>query len=161
MSDGSATTEATARNEALELAYSAVCDAYHKIDDFRAKLLALLPLASGTGVFLLLNADINLSSGSGATYAAVGLFGIFTTLGLFVYELGGVFRCHRLIKAGTRLEEVLKLPLDDGHMRVATFGVLPKGALAWLRGQAAAALIIYPTVLGGWAYLVGVGWNWW
>jgi hypothetical protein len=159
MSESSPTTRAAARAEALELTYSAVCDAYHKIDDFRAKILALLPLASGTGVFLLLNAGINPSSGNGATYAAVGLLGFFTTLGLFVYELGGVFRCHRLIKAGTRLEEVLELPLE-GRMRVATFGVLPKGTLAWLRGQAAAVLIIYPTVLGGWAYLVGVGWNW-
>jgi hypothetical protein len=144
------------RVETLRAGYSAVCDAYHKIDDFRAKLLALLPLASGTGVFLLLDTPGTLTPEDKSIYTAVGLLGLLTTLGLFVYELGGVLRCRRLIQAGRALERELKLLSDDGRP-FAVFGALPAGPLGWLRGQALAALIIYPTVLGGWAYLYGVG----
>jgi hypothetical protein len=147
------------RVETLRVAYSAVCDAYHKIDDFRAKLLALLPLASGTGVFLLLNTEGRPTPENKPIYVALGLLGFLTTLGLFVYELGGVSRCHRFIQAGRALESELKLLSDDGR-RLAVFGALPTGLLGWLRGQAVAAWIIYPTVLGGWAYLFGVGRGW-
>jgi hypothetical protein len=90
---------------------------------------------------------------------ALGLLGFLTTLGLFVYELGGVLRCHHFIRAGRALECEIKLPSDDGR-RLAMFGVLPTGLLGWLRGKALAAWIIYPTVLGGWAYLFGVGRGW-
>jgi hypothetical protein len=33
--------------------YEQLCNSYRAIDDFRAKLLALLPLATGGGIFLL------------------------------------------------------------------------------------------------------------
>jgi hypothetical protein len=35
--------------------YQQLCSSYHQIDDFRSKLLALLPFASAAGLFLLLN----------------------------------------------------------------------------------------------------------
>jgi hypothetical protein len=38
----------------LELAYTQLNNRYAEITDFRAKLLGLLPLATGTGAFLLL-----------------------------------------------------------------------------------------------------------
>ena len=34
--------------------YDRVCESYLAIDDFRMKLLGLLPVATGTGMFLLL-----------------------------------------------------------------------------------------------------------
>lgn len=42
-------------DEKLRLVYEQLCDGYHTIDDFRAKLLGFLPLMTGTGIFLLWN----------------------------------------------------------------------------------------------------------
>ena len=36
-------------------AYDQPCNSYRAIDDFRAKLLGFLPLAAGTGIFLILD----------------------------------------------------------------------------------------------------------
>jgi hypothetical protein len=36
----------------LKAAYQELCHSYRAIDDFRAKLLGFLPLATGTGIFL-------------------------------------------------------------------------------------------------------------
>ncbi|MCI0628622.1 MAG: hypothetical protein L0387_44395 [Acidobacteria bacterium] len=84
-------------------AYSEVCSSYHAIADFRAKLLGLLPLASGAGIFLLLESkDTDYMH-----LAAVGLFGFLTTLGLFFYELRGIQHCNALIASGKELEREL------------------------------------------------------
>jgi hypothetical protein len=48
--------EALPSPETLRAEYSEICKRYGAIKEFRAKLLALLPLASGAGVFLLLKA---------------------------------------------------------------------------------------------------------
>jgi hypothetical protein len=37
----------------LKTAYQEFCNSYRAIDDFRAKLLGFLPLATWTGIFLL------------------------------------------------------------------------------------------------------------
>ena len=41
-----------------KVAYEHIWKAHDGISDFRAKLLALLPLASGAGIFLLLTARL-------------------------------------------------------------------------------------------------------
>src|SRR5690348_5426892 len=98
-----------------EIAYARVCDSYHAIDDFRTKLLGLLPVATGTGVFLLLNSNTDLlGPGKKPTQqqtlevflTAAGFIGLTFTVGLFAYELFGIKRCHYLIGAGKRLEMV-------------------------------------------------------
>jgi len=55
------------RWDALQLAYQQACTSYGEITDFRGKLLALLPLATGTGAFLLLD--------RGSDIAALGAIG--------------------------------------------------------------------------------------
>ena len=75
---------ATEREETLRLAYEQTCGSHGAITDFRAKLLALLPIASGTaGIFLLLNGDQLPRPG---LLQAIGLFGCAITLGLFIYS---------------------------------------------------------------------------
>jgi hypothetical protein len=49
------TNQLQPKDENLKMAYQEVCTTYRAIDDFRAKLLGLLPLVSGTGIFFLLN----------------------------------------------------------------------------------------------------------
>jgi hypothetical protein len=50
-------TEAT-----LRLQYEVICRSHDGIADSRGKLLGLLPLASGTGIFFLLNRDGSVAS---------------------------------------------------------------------------------------------------
>ena len=46
--------DAEHRTEVRLAAYTELCRSYHAIDDFWAKLLAILPIASGAGGVLLL-----------------------------------------------------------------------------------------------------------
>ncbi len=88
----------------LRTLYPEVCKSFHGIDDFRARLLGLLPLASGAGIFLLLETNI-----AESYLTPVALFGFLVTLGLFVYELRGLQRCQELIKLGAQMENELEL----------------------------------------------------
>lgn len=80
--------------ETLHLAYTEVCKTHQGIADFRAKLLALLPLASGAGIFVILGSGT--PKPGAADLAAIGLFGFAVTFGLFMYELRGIQHCHAL-----------------------------------------------------------------
>ena len=43
----------------LKTVYEQICNAHNGIAEFRGKLLTLLPIASGAGIFLLLSKDLN------------------------------------------------------------------------------------------------------
>lgn len=137
----------------LRTVYQELCKSYHGIADFRAKLLSLLPLASGAGIFLLLGQlpDPNQSSiikQSSIILAAAGVFGFLVTLGLFTYELRGIQRCNALIEAGKSLEDELNF---QGQFR------LRPGAVNGIIGTTFAARIIYPTVLAAWLFVALYG----
>ena len=134
--------------ENLRVVYSEVCKSYHAIADFRAKLLALLPIASGAGGLLILAEKDTVKEYLGP----IGVFGAAVTLGLFVYELRGIQRCRALINAGKALET--KMEIGDGQ-----FGSRPKGRMGGLIGAETAGWIVYLTVLAAWCYLAIVGWK--
>ncbi|MCK5050210.1 MAG: hypothetical protein KAS53_00625 [Candidatus Cloacimonetes bacterium] len=120
--------------------YEEVCRTYHNIHSFRAKLLALLPFASGfCNVILLLNTNkLN-------TYLfPIGIFGAIVTFGLFIYELRGTQRCYELKKIAINLEKTLKLSKDTGQ-----FLGEPKPILGFIR-EGIAGAIIYASVFCGW-----------
>jgi hypothetical protein len=140
------TDQASAPPENLRLAYQELCKSYQAIADFRAKLLGFLPLASGAGFFALL--------GNGKDpvpyYAWVaGIFGFAITLGLFFYELRGLQRSAALEHTGRELEAALGLA--DGQ-----FTTQPSANLHGLIDARAAAWLIYPSILAGWAYMAGL-----
>src|SRR5437660_2078198 len=89
--------------------YQELCISYRFIDDFRAKLLGYLPLASASGIFLLLGP---FAKNAAQYLLPIGLFGVAITLGLFSYELYGIKKCHSLIQVGRQLERSL---LVDGQ----------------------------------------------
>jgi hypothetical protein len=128
-----------------EAIYGQLCESYHKIDDFRAKLLALLPIASAAGLFLLLNdklPDQAAIQAAGPIFLPVGIFGVVITLGLFAYEIYGIKKCGKLIGAGIELET---------DMRVhGQFTSRPNRVV----NELFAAGIVYPAVLAGWLFLV-------
>jgi hypothetical protein len=135
---------ASPQDEQLKV-YEQLCNSYRAIDDFRAKLLGFLPLATGTGVFLLLTDQAKLLSMQNL-FRPIGFFGIVITLGLFFYELYGIKKCTRLIERGKHLEEKV-LKVSDGQ-----FATRPPG-VALLINEPFAASLIYPAVLAAWTFV--------
>ena len=141
------------RQNALKIAYEEVCRAHDGISDFRAKLLAFLPLASGTGIFLLLkldNADIPTDQ-----LLAIGIFGSLITFGLYLYELRGIQQCYTLTLCGEKIEKEL---LGSSKAKgMATFSDDPEAV--FIVASKWAAWIIYPTIIGSWVYVALIGAN--
>ena len=135
--------------ESVKALYDRVCESYHAVDDFRMKLLALLPVATGTGVFLLLSGKAELAGGNSAgqvpeALGAIGIFGALFTSGLFTYELFGIKKCHYLIEAGKRLEAALGI---RGQFRTR-----PRYAAGFLN-EPFASSDIYPASTAAWVFL--------
>lgn len=137
------------RDEQLK-GYEQLCASYHAIDDFRSKLLGLLPIVSGSGIFLLLTEALAKTPLKDVAAARqflypIGLFGFVVALGLFCYELYGILKCHALINAGREMEIVLNI--EQGQFRKR-----PR-SLFYLINEPFAASLIYPAVLAAWIFL--------
>jgi hypothetical protein len=139
------------QREALLVEYQQLRERHDGIADFRAKLLALLPLSSGTGIALLLRSK----SYDDGQLAVVGVFGAIVTVGLFLYELRGIGHCNVLICRGSDIEQ--KLDLDDGmwSRRRAESERSPGKRRFVTTTQA--SWIVYLTVIAGWLYVAGYG----
>ena len=136
------------RKEDLTAVYQQLCSSYRAIDDFRAKLLGFLPLASGAGIFLLLDDAITDPAKSNIVkefLLPLGIFGFVVTLGLFSYEIYGIRKCGALIKAGKQLECLLSIKHGQFNKR-------PREVAGFINEPFAAG-IIYPAVLAAWTYL--------
>lgn len=149
--EGRSHNASTESRVALELAYQQLCASHNALTDFRAKLLALLPIASGAGIFLLLDQSPDV-----AAPPAIGLFGFAVTLGLFIYEWIGIETCVELRERGARLEEELGLP-----RRMGQFQENRKRPLRGPRSVEGASWVVYLSVLLAWAYLAGEQGGWW
>src|SRR5262245_8327925 len=136
----------------IRAVYDQLCTSYRAIDDFRAKLLGLLP--TGTGVFLvlpeLIKAGTSKDAGGShpdlvqALSLPIGAFGFVIALGLFFYELYGIRKCTYLIEVGKCLERKLGLSGQFEHRAPGIGGSI---------NEPFAAGIIYPAVLGAWTFL--------
>jgi hypothetical protein len=137
-------------SEGLKTIYEQVCEAHKAVEDFKAKLLALLPIASGAGIFLLLSDRI--TRDAKPHLVAIGIFGALVTVGLFLYDLRGIHRCDALIECGKELEEELQEGKSRGPFSSPQTPVLKKFvSLTW------ASLIIYSAVIGAWSYVAYIG----
>lgn len=135
----------------LRAAYDQICSGYRAIDDFRAKLLGLLPLASGAGIFFLLSDTLTKNQQPALPrqfLLPVGAFGFAVTLGLYFYELRGIQYCTHLIAAGKELELQLKVP--------GRFSTRPTRHVAGCISELSAAHLIYAAVLAAWTFVAGV-----
>jgi hypothetical protein len=139
--------------EAIRLVYQEVCKGHSAISDFRAKLLALLPAASGASVFVLLEkAKESKAPIDPALLTAIGLFGFAVTFGLFMYELRGIQDCNTLRARAAELEENLRILPAESQFRSR-----PAGKLAGLADELGASWIVYTAVLMAWLYVAGTG----
>lgn len=132
------------RPDNLRAVYQQLCDSYRAIDDFRTKLLGLLPLATGTGLFFLVTDNEKIASVQRYSQP-IGFFGFIVTLGLFFFELYGIKKCTHLIRAGKEIEE--ELNVDSGQ-----FSRRPQG-VAGVINEPLASGVIYPAVLAAWTFL--------
>jgi hypothetical protein len=143
MCDQNSSTRQNDENRAA--VYQQLCNSYHQIDDFRSKLLALLPFASAAGLFLLLNdkfPDPLKVEAAKPLLVPIGILGSVVTFGLFSYEIYGIKKCGELINTGAKLEKELEV--------VGQFGTRPNHLI----NEPFAAGIIYPAVLASWLFLV-------
>lgn len=137
--------------ETLKLEYEQVCSSHQAITDFRGKLLGLLPLAAGAGIFLLLDKPISDKSNQtqvAALLAAAGAFGAIITIGLYFYERRGMVECHLLRRRGGELERQLCLKQDYSR-----FQGNPSGFV----GPHGAGPIVYFAVVAGWIFVAVYG----
>ena len=65
------------QEQTLLTEYTEVCKSYHAISEFRGKLLALIPIVSGTGISRLISRN---SSTDSSHLPAIGVFGLLVTL---------------------------------------------------------------------------------
>jgi hypothetical protein len=128
----------------LTTVYQEVCKGHAAIADFRAKLLALLPIASAGGIALLLKGEHPLDD---ALVIAIGVFGCTVTFGLFMYELRGVQDCVLLRGRAAELEKRMYIPPEASQ-----FSLRDRGYLR-LVDEIGAGWIIYPAVMAAWAFV--------
>jgi hypothetical protein len=150
--------------EVAALLYGEICSSHAGIADFRAKLLALLPIASGAGIFLLLQQTPSPSKVD-PSLAAAGLFGFVVTLGLFLYELRGIEDCVMLRGRASYIEKHwFKVTPRGGH-----YLCRPPPRLRGGVSEIGAGLVVYISVMASWLYVfgrgadldeLGKGWEW-
>jgi len=88
--------------DSLLAVYEEICRSYHAIDDFRMKLLGLLPFTSLAAILLLERDDLLVATSAGRS-ELLGFASVFAaafTATLFMYEIRGILRCDGLIRRG-------------------------------------------------------------
>jgi hypothetical protein len=103
----------------------------------------LLPLATGVGIFLLL--DNKTANTKPTLLAAAGVFGVLVTIGLFFYEYRGMEECHTLRKHGAKLEKKLLTPVSCSRFRNYKLSFI---------GPIGAGPIVYFAVIAGWLFVI-------
>ena len=135
--------------------YAEICTSHKSIDDFRMKLLGLLPLTSLVGIFGLSKESLfgQRDPSTDRLVASIGVFAAAFTLALFVYEIRGIVRCHDLIVRGRKLEELLGI---KGQFFVCSHAKerQNRGNIIGYLDSKFAACFIYSTVFAAWAFLV-------
>jgi len=127
--------------------YQALCTSYNAINDWRAKLLGFLPLASGAGIFFLLSNSFT-TGGRSTTLTSyllpIGLVGAVVTLGLFVYDIRAIQVRRSLIEAGMEIEKNLGIR--------GQFSVRPHST-SRLINDLQGSTLIYFAIIAGWIFL--------
>jgi hypothetical protein len=152
-----------AREEDVGLAYAEICRSLNVIDDFRARLLALLPLSSGAGIFLLLTTTPENGDGRPDYLGPIGVIGALISLGLAIFEVREIRICRHLVSAGARLEVRMKFDKESGQFlgRPTPSTGAEKREPVWKQvvypSVPMASAIVYSTVIAAWGYLASVG----
>lgn len=150
---------------ALESAYREVCESYRAIDDFRMKLLGILPIVSVAGLFALDAAGLVRPNGAPASsngdpneiVAYLSVFAALFSLALFVFEIRGILMCSDLIQTGRCLEEKLNITgqfcVCAEQRRREAYSTQWQRRLACHINAKLAASLIYSLVTASWLFV--------
>jgi hypothetical protein len=136
------------RFTALRILYEELCKSHDSIAEFRAKLLALLPLASGTGLFAIIKID---DVQKPEHLLAIGIFGGLVAMALYLYEIRGIQHCTVFTIRARAIESQL-----IGNSFEGAFSPIRKPKLP-LATNTFAAAVIYPATISVWAYVAFCG----
>lgn len=128
-------------DDALRLVYEQICTSYHDIEDFRGRLLGLLPFVTASSFAVTLISNPQKSQALTDLVLPFGLLGALVTLGLFFYEAENLKRSTLLTAQGRTLEKDMNI--------IGPFAPHPAG----LFNARNAAGLIYSTTFAGWVCL--------
>jgi hypothetical protein len=138
----------------LRLDYEQTTQLMRTLADIRFKLLAFVPSVSGATVAFFSRPR------SAAELLAIGLLGLFATVGIFLYELRNAQILDAVVHRATALERKLGLSpmLDADAPRGGLFTERPRRMLTlfgMVEVRHARGLgFVYGAALAGWTYLV-------
>lgn len=144
--------EEEAPKDVLLAVYGEVCESYHAIDNFRTKLLGILPITSLAGI-LLVGKDSLLAAGNAPSLRIIGYGSFFAaafTLALFLFEIRGILRCHHLIQRGEEIERKLKV---RGQFFVCAHQYKRNVTSERIFNAKVAASAIYSLVFAAWLFM--------
>jgi hypothetical protein len=106
-------SEAPQPNAYLTTAYTELCRSHQALQDFRMKLLSLLPIASIAALLgLLWKSTSTVPAPDSLEAKVIGYIGVFSALftaALFVYEARAILMCHDLSHVGATLEDRMNI----------------------------------------------------
>ncbi len=142
--------------------YQAICTSYNAINDWRAKLLGFLPLASGAGIFFLLNSSFTTvtTQGKSTTITTpltqyllpIGIVGALVTFGLFIYDIRAIQLRTSLVEAGKAIEADQPKSEDAQPKPGGQFTHRPRG-YGHVLSDTLGSTLIYFAVIAGWLFL--------
>jgi hypothetical protein len=153
------------RDEKLKLDYEQTNQLIGTLTDVRFKLLAFVPVLTGAAVALVTRSQ------NQTTVLAVGLLGLFVTLGIVFYEMRNTVIYDSAMHRAKHLERCLGFPLHTKGMqkgglfnergprpylfyypnRLRKHGKSPGFLQVW---HDRALAIVYGSAIGGWVYIV-------
>lgn len=128
-------------DEEVRMVYQQICTGYQNIEDFRSKLLALVPFVTASSFVATIISNPTKSLPLTNLVLPFGTLGAFVTLGLYIFELENTHRLALLAARGRRIEQ---------HMNIV--GVFNHHPSALLNDYNAADLI-YLETFAGWICL--------
>ena len=140
-----------ASSESWQERYSEICTAIRTTDDISFKLLGLVPLVSGAGIFAVLDL-LGGTVASWPTTVFASLFGATVTFALFRWELRNIQTCQWLRDRAKEIEQdELKLTVGPFLGRERAPRVL---GIEW--GKTQAEKLLYTTTIAAWLSLPAV-----
>jgi hypothetical protein len=162
MSDETAITSTTApspQSSYIIATYTEVCRSHEALQNFRMKLLGLLPIAS-IAALLALEKSASSPAPTLIETAVIGYIGVFSalfTLALFGYEARGILMCHDLYATGAALERVMAMngqfTICDETRDLPCYDREYKRGLARKINSKIAPCAVYSLVFAAWSFV--------
>ncbi len=130
--------------------YEEVCKSYLALREYRAKLLALVPLATAALIALGLPKQ-PMPGESHSIIVALGTYGVLVSLGLYGYEMGNMKKLESLIQLGRDIE--VESGLTNGQFIGRWERTHAKTLKAKIMNYSTAAIFVYGSTVLAWSFI--------